>query len=291
MKSVLNEFQLWLFETGRAPRTIESYVTDVKGFQRFLTEQLPDEDHLLSRFSFVRYKEYLSENAYKVNTINKKINSLRVYNEFLRTEGVLTHDVVTLKRDKIAIDEGSVKDVASLSEAEVEQLLTFVEDRTKVSVRNQLIIYLLLFTGIRVSELIHIKVADIDFLTNHLQVFGKGGKWREIPLKSEVLVLLRGYIQEERSASVFHQSSYLLLSQRAEKMHRDAVRNWLAKISVELGFKLHPHKFRHTFCKMLTNRQVDLITISKLAGHSNLNMTKKYINTTREEKAEAINLL
>ena len=291
MKSVQNEFEIWLFETGRAPRTIESYASDVKGFQRFLLEQLPEEEQPLSRFSFVSYKEFLVKHAYKINTVNKKINSLRVYNEFLRAEGVLAHDVVNLKRDKIFIDEGSIQDVTSLSETEVEKLLTFVEDRQNSTLRNQLIVNLLLYTGLRVSELINIRLEDIDFLTNHLQVVGKGGKWREIPLKSDVLVLLRSYIQKERSASVFHQSEYLLLSQRAERLQRDAVRNWLTKISGDLGFKLHPHKFRHTFCKMLTNRNVDLITVSKLAGHSNLNMTKKYINTTREEKLNAINRL
>lgn len=291
MESVRNEFEMWLFETGRAPRTIESYASDVKGFQQFLVEQLPEEEQPLSRLSFVSYKEFLVRNAYKINTINKKINSIRVYNEFLRTEGVLNHDVVNLKRDKISIDEGSIQEVASLSEAEVEKLFAFVEDRQNCSLRNQLIVKLLFYTGIRVSELIHLRLEDVDYLTNHLQVVGKGGKWREIPLKLEVLVLLRSYVQEERSASIFHQSEYLLLSQRAERLHRDAVLNLLTKISLNLGFKLHPHKFRHTFCKFLMNRNVDLITVSKLAGHSNLNMTKKYINTSREEKLNAINRL
>jgi len=292
MQPSIESFKHWLFEEGRSPRTIESYGSDIKGFQQFLTEKAVREEQPLSRFSFIRFKEHLMKEEYAVATINKKINSLKVYNDYLRTIGVLSDSIVVLKRDRISIAAGSEAVVTSLSEEQVEQLLFFVENRNKVSTRNKLIVYLLLYTGVRVSELVSIKLTDIDFLTSHLHVIGKGGKRREIGLKLEVLRLVRAYIREERSESVFHESSYLLVSQRAEKMHRDGVRDWLAHISKALEFKLHPHLFRHTFCTRLLKRGVDLTTVSKLAGHSTVNMTAKfYIQTTREEKMDAINRL
>lgn len=292
MIATLQTFKQWLFEEGRAAKTIESYVGDVKGFQQFLEEKLTEGQQLLTRFSFVRYKEHLIQQNYAIATINKKINSLKVYNDFLRSIGLLTDSVVILKRDRIKTAAGSEEIVNALSEEEVERLLFYVENRNKVSTRNKLIVYLLLYTGVRVSELVNIKLTDIDFLTNHLQIIGKGGKRREIGLKQEVLQLVRAYMKEERSASVFHEGSYLLVSQRAEKMHRDAVRSWLANISEDVGVKLHPHLFRHTFCTRLLKKGVDLTTVSKLAGHSSINMTAKfYIQITREEKMDAINLL
>jgi integrase/recombinase XerD len=112
------------------------------------------------------------------------------------------------------------------------------------------------------------KMTDIDFLTSQLAVIGKGGKRREIRLRQDLLQLVRDYMKQERSGSNFSHSDYLLVSQRAEKMHRDAVRDWLSKVSVELGFKIHPHLFRHTFCTRLLKKGVDLTTVSKLAGHS-----------------------
>lgn len=292
MQSTLEAFEQWLFEEGRAPRTIESYVSDVKGFQLFLKEKAVGEEQILSRFSFVRYKEHLLQKNFAVATVNKKVNSLKVYNDFLRAIGLLDESIVILKRDKIHIAAGSEAAVTSLSEEQVEQLLFFVENRNKVSTRNKLIVYLLLYTGVRVSELVSIQLTDIDFLTSHMQVTGKGGKRREIGLKPEVLRLVREYIKEERSASVFHQSEYLLVSQRAEKMHRDAVRNWLAKISLKLGFWLHPHIFRHTFSTRLIQLGVELTTVSKLCGHSSVNLTARYyIQTTRDAKLDAINRL
>ncbi|WP_394138494.1 tyrosine-type recombinase/integrase [Cytobacillus oceanisediminis] len=287
----IDEFEKWLFAEGKAAKTIESYVNDIKGFQSYLQEKLKDIP-VLSRFSFVRYKEHLIKEGYAVSTINKKINSLKVYNDFLRTQGVVKESCIQLKRDRIKIAAGSEDSVDALSDEQVEKLLFFVQNRNKVSIRNKLIVYLLLYTGVRVSELVGIKIADFDFLTSHLKIIGKGGKRREIGLREDVLQLVRHYMKEERSESVFHHSDYLLVSQRAEKMHRDAVRDWLAKISTELGFKLHPHLFRHTFCTRLLKKGVDLTTVSKLAGHSTVNMTAKfYIQTTKQEKMNAVNLL
>jgi len=287
----IEEFANWLFTGGKAAKTIESYVNDVKGFQSYLQEMLKDVP-VLSRFSFVRYKEHLMKKGYAVSTINKKINSLKVYNDFLRTKGVLNETIIQLKRDRIKIAAGSEDTVDALSDEQVEQLLFYVENRNKVSTRNKLIVYLLLYTGVRVSELVGIKIVDIDFLMNQLMVIGKGGKRREIGLRQDVLQLVRDYMKEERSESNFCHSDYLLVSQRAEKMHRDAVRDWLAKISKELDFKLHPHLFRHTFCTRLLKKGVDLTTVSKLAGHSNVNMTARfYIQTTKQEKMDAVNLL
>ena len=287
----IEKFEQWLFAEGKAPKTIESYVNDVKGFHSYLQEKLKDMP-VLSRFSFVKYKEHLIKEGYAVSTINKKINSLKVYNDFLRTEGIVNESFIQLKRDRIKIADGSEESVDALSEEQVEKLLFYVENRQKVTLRNKLIVYLLLYTGVRVSELVGIQIADIDFLTSTLKVTGKGGKRREIGLRQDVLHLIRQYMKEERSGSVFRDSPYLLLSQRAGKMHRDAVRGWLAKISKELGFKLHPHLFRHTFCTRLLKKGVDLTTVSKLAGHSTVNMTAKYyIQTTRQEKLDAVQLL
>lgn len=285
------KFEQWLFTEGKADKTIESYVNDVKGFQSYLQEKLNDVP-VLSRFSFVRYKEHLMKEGYAVSSINKKINSLKVYNDFLRTEGYLYESFIQLKRDRIKIAAGSENNVDALSEEQVEQLLFYVENGKKVSTRNKLIVYLLLYTGVRVSELVGTKIADIDFLTSQLTVIGKGGKRREIGLRQDVLQLVKDYIKAERSESNFSHSDYLLVSQRAEKMHRDAVRDWLVKISKELGFKLHPHLFRHTFCTRLLKKGVDLTTVSKLAGHSSVNMTARfYIQTTKQEKMDAVNLL
>jgi len=292
LQELLGAFKQWLTEEGKSPKTIESYVGDVEGFQKYLTEKAVDTSQPLSRFSFVRYKQHLLDNEYAIATINKKINSLKVYNDFLQKKGIVSESYIQLKRDRVQIAAGSEQIVTALSEEQVEKLLFYLEDHTKVSQRNKLIAYLLLYTGVRVSELVSIKLSDIDYLASTLTVRGKGGKIREISLRQDVVHLIRSYVKEERVKSKFKDSEYLLLSQRAPKVHRYAIRDWLANISKELGFKLHPHLFRHTFCTRLLKKGVDLTTVSKLAGHSTVNMTAKfYIQTTRQEKMDAVQLL
>ncbi len=290
--NLVKDFEQWLHEEGKAQTTIQSYVGDVHGFEKYLVEKVADEKQLISRFAFVRYKQYLLDEGFAITTINKKINSLKVYNDFLRIKGVVNDSYIHIKRDRVMVAAGSEHEVTALSDNEVDQLLFYLEDPRKVTMRNKMIAYLLLYTGVRVSELITIKISDIEFLTHTLTVRGKGGKIREISMRKDVVELINQYMKGERMASKFRESEYLLVSQRAEKMHRDAVRDWLANISEELGFKLHPHLFRHTFCTRLLKKGVDLTTVSKLAGHSTVNMTAKfYIQTTRQEKMEAVELL
>jgi len=290
--NLIEGFRQWLIEDGKSPRTIESYCSDVKQFQLYLMQKAADEQQPLTRFSFVRYKQHLQERNLAISTINKAVNSLKVYNDFLQKVGFVEENFIQLKRDQIQIASGSEHVVTAMSEEEVEQLLFYVENQAKVSQRNKLIAYILLYTGVRVSELINIKIEDIDRLTSSLTVCGKGNRIREISLRQDVLALVNDYIKGERAQSKFVGSEFLLVSQRSLKLHRDAVRDWISIISKDLGFKLHPHLFRHTFCTRLLNRGVDITTVSKLAGHANVNMTiKYYINITREQKRDAVDKL
>lgn len=291
MKSPIEEFQQWLVEEGKATKTIESYMNDVRKFEVYRQEHSQFEEYL-TRFLFVRYKQHLQENKFKVATINKKINSLKVYNDFLQIKGYVKENYIQLKKDKIVIASGSEHSVTALTEEEVERFLFYLEDKTKVSERNRLIGYLLLYTGVRVSELVGIRLEDISPMPPALTVEGKGGKIREISLRQDVLGYMKEYMQGEREESAFHSSSYLLVSQRGEKLHRDAVRNWLSHVSKELQIHLHAHIFRHTFATRLLRKGVDITTVSKLTGHSSVNMTAKYyIQTSREEKQNAVDKL
>jgi len=249
-----------------------------------------NESQPLSRFSFVRYKQYLLDEKFSYATINKKINSLKVYNDFLQKKGIVSENYIQLKRDRIQIAAGS--EHAALTDKQIDTLLYYVEDLKKVSQRNKLVVYLLLYTGVRVSELVNIKLGDIDQLTSTLMIRGKGGKVREVSLRQDVLQLIKQYQKEERINSRFQESEYLLVSQRANKMHRDSVRDWLANVTNDVGFHLHPHLFRHTFSTQLLRLGVDLTTVSKLIGHANVNMTAKYyIQTSKEEKQSAVEIL
>lgn len=288
--SVIGAFKRWLIEDGRAEATIQSYMNDVQKFNKYLLEKDCDPEVLMSRFYFTSYLKQLQKDGMKVNTINKKITSLKVYNDWLKANGYVEDVYIRIKKDKIRIATGSEEEVLVLTDEQVEQFLFHLEKEPQ---RNKCIGYLLLYTGVRVTELVDIQVVDIDRLAAQLNVKGKGGKYRQIPLRKDVLQIIEQYLQNERAINLKSvDSPYLLVSQRAPKMHRDAVRRWLEQVGEQLGFHIHPHMLRHTFCTRLLKNGVEIETVSKLAGHVNLNTTMKhYINISKAEKQDAVDRL
>ncbi|MEK4712066.1 tyrosine-type recombinase/integrase [Sporosarcina sp. FSL K6-5500] len=287
--NTLERFKRWLVEEGKAEATIASYVNDVNQFNRYLAAKNVDAGVFLTRFYFTTYLKELAVAKMANSTINKKVNSLKVYNDWLFQEKIVENVFISIKKDRVKIAAGSEAEVSVLTDDQVENFLFHLE---KESQRNKLIGYLLTFTGLRVSEIVHIQRTDVDQLTGQLTVRGKGGKLRVIPLRKDVLEAMQHYLQDERASSKFSNSPSLLVSQRAEKLHRDAVRRLLESTGKNLGFHIHPHMMRHTFCTRLLRNGVDITTVSKLAGHSNLNMTVKYyINISKDEKQSAVDRL
>jgi integrase/recombinase XerD len=289
---ILDEYKAYLLEDGKSSATIESYMGDIKSF----TEYLKNKDSIfkgqIKRFYISSYKEYLLSERYKVSTINKKVNSLHSFNIFLIKTSRMTESVVNISRDKIKIAHGSDKSVEVLTDNEVEKILFHIEDEVKVNQRDRMIILILLYTGLRVSELVNIKIDRINFLSSHLEVIGKGGKYREVPLKQEVVKAMKKYLEEDRAVSKYKDSEYLIVTQRDGKAHRDAILKMVKRIGKELDIKIYNHKFRHTFCTRLIKRGVPLTTVSAIVGHSSIDTTVKfYTNVSRHDKKCAIDAL
>ncbi|MBU3190321.1 tyrosine-type recombinase/integrase [Clostridium bowmanii] len=285
-------FDVALVEDGLFPATVSSYTGDIRAFLEWLESKGNIFTGKLTRFHVTAYKKYLVENNYEINTINKKINSLQSFNQFLINKKYITEKVVDLRRDKMKLAAGSEKEVEVFTDVEVEKLLFFINSE-EVTSRDRLIILLLLYTGVRVSELVNIKLKDIDLLAMNLTIsWGKGGKRREIPLKGEGIEAIKEYLEGERRSNKFAESEFLILTNRAARMDRDAVNKLLNKLGMSLGLKIYPHLFRHTFCTNLIRKKVELTTVAKLAGHASIQTTANfYINTSQKDKKEAVDLL
>ncbi len=291
MCQVIEDLKISLVEDGKSSKTIESYVGDIKAFIEFLGDKGAEFNGTLQRFYVVSYKNFLVESNYEVATINKKINSIHALNRYLVATGAMKEIVVENSKDRIKIAYGSEKQVEVYSDKEVERILFYIQNEENVSKRNKVIVMLLLYTGVRVSELCSIKIKDIDFLNYSIKIYGKGGKFREVPLKFDLADVIKEYIKD-RDYNV-KDSEYLVIGQRGA-LKRDAINTMLERLTKDIGMvnKLKSHTFRHTFCTRLINRGVPISTVSKLAGHSSVDTTATfYINSSREEKLKAVNLL
>lgn len=287
----INAFENYLRNNSKADKTIESYTGDVRGYIGFLSKKGIVFDGQLNRFAINSYKNHLLQEHYEPTTINKKLNSLQSFNVHLIESGDMTDMVINLGRDRIKIAKGSEKQVETFSAGILDALMFHLESKSN-AIRDKVVIELLLYTGVRVSELVNIRIMDIDFLSHQLKVIGKGGKYREIPLKPEVVETIKKYLLERRRNS-YYKSEYLLLGQRG-KLGRDAINRILDRITKDarLTQKLKPHTFRHTFCTNLIKKGVPLTTVAKLAGHASIETTSRfYIGCSQQEKKDAVNML
>lgn len=290
-KEIVQGFARYLTEDGKRPKTVESYVGDAIGFLTYLAQMGTDFTGDLKRFQITSYRNNLVENSYEASTVNKKINSLQSFTRWLVEKGLTSETVIDLRKDRVKVASGSEKQVEVYTEQQLERLLFFVQGE-KVSARDRAVVLTLLYTGVRVSELCDVWLKNIDFLTSHFKVVGKAGKVREVPLKSEVMEAIKGYLSV-RGRNKHADSEQLFLGQRGP-LQRDAVNTLLEKLTVRAGLsvRLKPHTFRHTFCTRLVRKGVPLTTVSKLAGHAGIETTARfYVNSSRDDKIRAVSML
>ena len=293
MHQGLEAFKHFLKEDGKSDDTVKSYVNNLRRFFRYLQQENVSSTSVIKRNDVTGYRTYLLNKRYRPGTINNALAAISAYCEYLKETGTLSKDTSILKKKKdwIRNADDPNETIEVFSESEIAQLLFYVKQE-KVSCRNRFIVYVLMYTGMRISEICNLKMVDIDLENRRISVVGKGNIYRRIPLREDVVYMMKEYVEQEREKSKFADSEYLIVTQRSAKMDRTAMLTWFWRLSAELGFRIYPHKFRHTFCTRLIQLGVPILTVSKLVGHSSPQMTARYyVKIGMNEKLHAIHLL
>lgn len=290
----IHKFESYLLADGKAIKTVSSYASDVRSFHKYLSEHGITDIKRITRAQITGFKNIMLKQEYKPATINKAINSLNSYTNYLIEQSMLPAQIPLVKssQDRVKVSADCQHNVEVFTEDDLNSILRYVDTPGKLNNRDRLIVYFLLYTGCRVSELCLIKIKDMDLLSGLLKLFGKGGKLREVPLRFDLVEMIQIYLKTERALSSFSASEYLFVSQRADRLNRDTVNKVLSKIGIATNTHLYPHKLRHQFCTKLISAGVPLTTVSRLAGHADPATTADYyVNTSRQEKENAVNLL
>ena len=235
------------------------------------------------------YRKYLIEDHYKPGTINKAIQSIRIFFRW----ALETHLVQSNPAMKISYIEEPLIAPKSLNHLQTQALRDLIE---KKSLKTQLIIELGLSAGLRISETISLKVKDIT-LYEHEQggeIYvrcGKGFKYRTIPLTSNLLILITRYVKNTNKA----RSNYLLASERQNDI---MTIRWIQKVVInlrkELGFHFTYHSLRHTFCTDLLNAGIKITDVAVMAGHvkkngmPNITSTARYVLSRPDQLMSAV---
>jgi len=272
----LKEFIFFLSSEKRfSNHTITAYKNDLLQFFSFLKK-----DHLLINdldlisFKIIRnYIAYLLESDIKARSVNRKISTLRSYFKFLvRMDYLSTNPMLkiippkSVKKIPVFVDQDSM--LALLNEVSFEK--GFIGERDK------LIIELFYVTGVRLSELINIKISDINFDGCSVKVLGKRNKERIIPLSNSIANEISSFILK------YDLRTYLFTNLKKQKVYNKlvyrVVKKYISKISsID---KNSPHILRHTFATHMLNNGADINAIKELLGHANLSATQVYTHNT-----------
>jgi integrase/recombinase XerD len=272
-------------ERGLAQNTIISYRYDLIKYINFLKKNNISSFNQTKKDLVNNYFVYLRKKNLEINSISRNLVAVKMLYRFLLIEGFIKEDITGL----IEFPRMSKKLPHVLSLREINLLLDKANFKSNLGLRDQAILELLYATGMRVSELIYLKIDDINMENRMLKCLGKGSKERIIPFGSKAYESLRLYLDKVRQKLVKNPNEDILfLNSRGERLSRQGifylVKKYVRKARIEK--KITPHTLRHTLATHLLENGADLRSVQEMLGHSDISTTQIYTHVSRKWVSE-----
>ena len=261
-------------------KTILSYYDDLIEYNEFLGNNFKNILNIDIDIT-KEYLKYLYERGINKNSISRKLSSIRGFYNYLVKEEILTsspfNSIPNPKKDLYL--------PKFLNDKELNKIFSVCSENTPSDERDTLIIELLYATGIRVSELVNIKISDIDINERTIKVVGKGSKERMVIFNNHTKKAIEIYLNDGYHEFNKLSSGYLILNKDGNKLSERYIRNIINKLVTKAGLdiKISPHTFRHTFATDMLEDGSALMTVKELLGHESLNTTSIYTHVTNEQ--------
>ena len=279
----LRSFLDYLYiEKGLSQNTVKAYKVDLLAFMSWITDHTNSDIKNIKEDSINKYISYLFETKLKSSSVNRKISSIKSFYLFLIKKSIIAmspiSEVISPKQEKYL--------PSSMSEDEVDKLLNSPDSNIKIEKRDKAMIEMLYATGMRISELVNLKITDVDMQRCVVKVLGKGSKERLIPFGEEAYEALNNYLSDRDESS----SKEVFLSNRKTKISRVAFWHRIKLYLVRENLKqtISPHTLRHAFATHLLNRGADLRSVQLLLGHSDLSTTQIYTHIAKQRLSDVL---
>lgn len=281
----IDEFldSLWL-EKGLSVQSRAAYCSDLELFNAWLLERALDLPSA-GREVLLDHLSWRLQAGYQARSSARFLSALRGFYRFLLREGRIAEDPTL----QVAMPQLGRPLPKSLSEADVEALLTAPEVTEPLGLRDRAMLEVLYACGLRVTELITLSLEQVNLRQGVLRVFGKGSKERLVPLGEEAMHWIERYVREARGFLLAGRPSDVLFpSQRGEQMTRQTFWYRIKHHASVAGINksLSPHTLRHAFATHLLNHGADLRVVQMLLGHSDLSTTQIYTHVARARLQE-----
>jgi integrase/recombinase XerD len=285
MDPVITRFldAVWM-ERGLASNTLAAYRADLVALGRWLSARELSLTHA-TRADLLAFIAARVEGGARPRSTARQLSSFRRFYRFLVRDGVVRDDPTA----QIAMPRIGRSLPKSLSEAEVESLLAAPVIADPLGHRDRAMLEVLYATGLRVSELVNLRVGQVNLTQGVIRVVGKGNRERLIPLGEEAVRWLGGFITSARGEILLDRTTdYLFPTRRGDRMTRQAFWHIIKRYARKSGVdrELSPHTLRHAFATHLLNHGADLRVVQMLLGHSDLSTTQIYTHVARERMKE-----
>ena len=270
-------------ERSSAENTMSSYSNDLKAFGLWLDEKGLSFDKV-DYYNLAGYTTAIKETGLKITSINRRLSTIRQFYRFLLDEGIIemnpTRDIVMPKRAQYLPEVLNVN--------EVEGLLNAPDTSKPLGKRDKAMLELLYATGLRVSELIKLKLNNINLGAGFLLARGKGGKERLVPIGEKAISWTREYIETVRPSMIVKKSETLFFSNRGTAMSRQNFWYIIKRYALAAGIfrDISPHTLRHSFATHLLTGGADLRSVQMMLGHSDISTTQIYTHITSQRLKE-----
>ncbi len=267
-------------EKNYSDLTILDYDEDLNEFLNLVNKDVAK----IEKDDIKVYLTILFKHNNKSSTISRKISSLKSFYKYLNLKGIMSHNPMSTikypKKEKLL--------PKFIQYNELEELLK-VSKEGKFGDRNNLIIELLYDTGVRVSELVNIKISDIDFDNKKIRIMGKGSYERFAFFGENGYIALKKYMDGLRIQLLDNKSSdFLILNKDGGKITPRGVAKIIDSMikNTSIKLKISPHTLRHTFATHLLDNGCDIRSVQEMLGHKNINSTQVYTHVTSERLKE-----
>ncbi len=284
-KAMIDRFldAIWM-ERGLSENTLGAYRADLVALNQRL-ESKSVELVKAQRSDIMDYIAWRVEGGAKPRSTARQLSSFRRFYRYLLREGIISEDPTV----NIAMPKIGRSLPQSLTEQDVDSLLAAPKVSEPLGHRDRTMLEVLYATGVRVSELINLKMSQINLNQGVLRIVGKGDRERLIPLGDEAQDWIREFIAGPRGEILLErQTEYLFPTRRGDRMTRQAFWHIIKRYSkkASISKKLSPHTVRHAFATHLLNNGADLRVVQLLLGHSDVSTTQIYTHVARERMKE-----
>jgi len=268
-------------EQGLARNSVASYTQEVREFATYLQQHQVADFQAVDRVTVMTYLANLTAAGKARNSVIHAVSALRKLYRYL----VQTHQVTTNPMANVAAPKHAEHLPAVLTVAEVDRLLAAPDTSDKYGIRDRAMLEVLYATGLRVSELVHLKLGDLHLEMGLLQTLGKGDKERIVPIGDVASDWITRYLRDSRPVLLKHRTSpYLFLNAHGGGLSRQAIwqkiKRYVALADIQKD--VTPHTLRHSFATHILENGADLRVVQELLGHADITTTQIYTHISKK---------